>query len=81
MAWYVYVLQCSDGSLYVGMTGDVERRLGEHERAVVKWTQTRLPVVLVRQESFSSRTEARRREKYLKSGWGKQWLTGKVRAR
>ncbi|MHC4293989.1 MAG: GIY-YIG nuclease family protein [Planctomycetota bacterium] len=76
--WHIYVLRCSDGSLYVGMTGSLERRLSEHKRAAVMWTKPRLPVELVYQETCRTRVAARKREKYLKSGWGKQWLSNKL---
>ncbi|MDY6913335.1 MAG: GIY-YIG nuclease family protein [Planctomycetota bacterium] len=75
--WYVYVLRCCDASLYIGMTNDVQRRLREHNRSLVAWTKSRLPVSLMYQDAFSARSEARKREKYLKSGWGKQWLKRK----
>ncbi len=44
--WYVYVLRCVDGSLYVGMTNAIDRRLDEHRRGKVMWTKSRLPVEL-----------------------------------
>ena len=72
--WHVYVLSCCDGSLYVGLTNNLPRRLGEHRRALVSWTKSRLPVEMVYRESLPSRAQARKREVYLKSGWGKQWL-------
>ena len=76
--WDVYVLQCADDSLYVGLSRDVQRRLNEHAVGRGRWTRSRLPVKLVYQEVHPSRAEARNREKYLKSGWGKQWLKRKL---
>ncbi len=76
--WCVYVLVCADKSFYVGMTKDLKRRLSEHRRCLVGWTKSRLPVELVHHERFSTRREGRSRERYLKSGWGKQWLKGKL---
>jgi putative endonuclease len=43
--WYVYVLECADGSLYTGCTNDLNRRIGEHQKGTAsKYTATRLPV-------------------------------------
>jgi len=45
---YVYVLKCSDGSYYTGVTNDIERRLAEHQSGEIKgYTSLRLPVELV----------------------------------
>ena len=72
--YVVYVLACADGSLYVGMTCDLARRLSEHRRGTVCWTRSRLPLRLVHTEQCAGRAAARHREKYLKSGGGKRWL-------
>jgi predicted GIY-YIG superfamily endonuclease len=74
----VYVLRCSDGSLYVGQTDNLQDRLLRHERGNVRWTKGRLPVELVHREEFSTRTEALRREKALKTGYGRKWLKRKL---
>ena len=81
MAWIIYVLRCSDSSLYVGMTADLHRRLKEHGAGKVSWTKPRLPARLVYQEVANTRGEARKREKYFKSGGGKKWLKDKLRLR
>jgi putative endonuclease len=67
--FYVYLLQCSDGSLYCGSTENLKNRLKEHnagEAAV--WTKMRKPVRLVYFETHDSLLTARRREKQIK-GW------------
>jgi len=56
------------------MTNDLPRRLKQHRSKLVSWTKSRLPVEVVHQEAFATSPEARVREKYLKSGWGKRWL-------
>lgn len=76
--WTVYALQCSDGSIYIGMTNNLNRRIKEHQAAQVSWTKSRLPIRLIHQETLMTRIDARKREKYLKSGWGKQWLKSKL---
>ncbi|MCP4680050.1 MAG: GIY-YIG nuclease family protein [Deltaproteobacteria bacterium] len=67
MAWHVYILECADGSLYTGVTIDLERRVGEHNRGVgAKYTIGRRPVQLVYSERVGSRSEAGRREYAIK---------------
>ena len=64
----VYVLRCSDGSLYVGWTSDLDKRLRAHRAArASKYTRSRLPVELARVFTVRDRTEARRLEAKLKS--------------
>jgi len=64
---YIYVVECSDGSLYTGYTTDVERRLEEHNAGQgAKYTRGRLPVKLRHQESFKNRSLAQKREYEIK---------------
>lgn len=70
----VYVLKCSDNSFYIGQTGDFQRRLKEHENGEVSWTSKHLPVEPIHWEVCSSRDEAVKREKELKTGYGRKWL-------
>ena len=71
MSWFVYILRCSDDSLYTGISTDVERRLSEHNdtstRLGAKFTRGRLPVTLLHQETLASRSAASRREIEIKS--------------
>lgn len=70
--YFVYILECSDMSLYVGCTNNLERRLNQHNYS--KWgahyTKTRRPVILRYSENFSTLIEARRREHEIK-GWSR----------
>ena len=67
MNWYVYMLRCSDGSLYTGCTDDIERRFSCHNSGKgAKYTRSRLPVTLVYQEEFSDKIEAQKREWAIK---------------
>ncbi len=76
--FYVYVLKSTQHfRFYVGMAVDVQRRLKEHNSGKTKSTKGWRPWVLFFSEEFSSRDEARAREKYLKSGYGKQWIKEK----
>jgi putative endonuclease len=72
---YVYVIRSlNDGRFYVGMTSDVENRLSEHNSGKTKSTKAFAPWALVFVETFPGRTEARKREKYLKGGSGKEYI-------
>jgi len=70
MDWIVYLLHCADGSLYAGITTDLERRLAEHngERpGGARYTRSRRPVRLAWSERLPDRAAASRREHWLKS--------------
>lgn len=68
MAHYVYVLECSDGTLYTGYTTDVDRRVREHDRGEgAKYTRGRTPVELRHVEAFDSKSAALSREHEIKS--------------
>ena len=60
--------------IYVGLTNDLDRRLNEHNKGENRSTKAYKPFALIYKEQFNSRVEARAREKYLKSGIGKEFL-------
>jgi len=60
--------------LYVGFSKDVKRRLLEHNSGKTRSTKGYIPWKLVYQEQVESRIKAREREKYLKSGCGKEYI-------
>jgi predicted GIY-YIG superfamily endonuclease len=65
--WYVYLLRCSDGSLYCGITTDLERRLQEHnEGSGSRYTGSRLPVLTAWSSQPLSKSEAYREEYRIK---------------
>ncbi len=65
--WYVYILRCSDGSLYTGSTTDIERRLKEHkEGRGCAYTRSRLPVTLIYKKTLPDRSFAQREEARIK---------------
>lgn len=65
--WYVYVIKCSDGSLYTGITKNVQRRVEEHNRGEgAKYTRGRTPVELEYFEECENRSEATIRENEIK---------------
>ena len=66
-AWTVYILECGDGTLYTGITDDLERRLRAHaEGRGAKYTRGRAPLVLRYQESVPDKRAALRREYAIK---------------
>jgi UV DNA damage endonuclease len=66
--WFVYLLRCTDGSLYTGITNDVPRRLAQHNAGTAsRYTRSRLPVVLVYQEAQASHSHALKRELAIKA--------------
>jgi len=66
--WFLYILRCGDGSLYTGVTTDVDRRLHMHQDGKAsRYTRTRRPVVLVYREECGSRSRALARECAVKS--------------
>jgi len=73
--YFVYAIKSiSRNYIYVGMSENLERRLKQHNNGTNKVTKTYRPFVLLLSEEFESRELARIREKYLKSGIGKEYL-------
>jgi len=70
--YFVYILVCADGSFYVGVTNDVDRRVAEHNLGEIEdaYTHERRPVRLVHCSGFSSVFDAISWEKQLK-GWSR----------
>lgn len=67
--WFVYMLRCSDDSLYTGVTTDIDRRLRQHNGELVggaKYTRLRRPVTLVWQEIHKDRSSASKKEWKIK---------------
>ena len=65
--YYVYLLMCSDNSIYCGITDSLEKRLKTHNNAkVAKYTRTRLPVRLIYSETAENKSAALKREYEIK---------------
>ena len=68
--WFLYIIQCGDGSFYTGIATDIDRRFSEHEGQgpkAAKYLRGRLPLVLVYQKEIGSRSEATKEELRIKS--------------
>ena len=71
----VYAIKSlSRNYIYIGMTNDINRRMAEHNNGENKSTKAYRPFVLIHSEEFPDRVAARVRERYLKSGIGKEYL-------
>ncbi|MEO5572998.1 MAG: GIY-YIG nuclease family protein [Gammaproteobacteria bacterium] len=79
--WLVYILECSDGTFYTGITNHLERRLRQHNSGhASRCTRSRLPVILIYQEQCADRSRALAREFAIKSltRTGKQKLIATI---
>ena len=75
MFYYVYVLKSeNDGNNYVGYTNDLRARMNLHNAGKVLSTKNRLPIKLIYFEGCLNQQDATKREKYLKSSWGKRYI-------
>ena len=75
--FYMYILRCADGSLYIGNTSTIDDRVIRHNegRAECAYTINRRPVAMAYSEAFDSRTQAVRRERQIK-----RWTRAKKEA-
>lgn len=77
---YVYVIRSEkDGRFYVGLTSSVKKPVSQHNAGRTRSTKAYRPWKLFFFEECLNRIEARKREKYLKSGYGKQWIKEKFK--
>jgi UV DNA damage endonuclease len=66
--WFLYVLRCADGTLYTGITKDLDRRCRQHNAGTAsRYTRGRRPTVLIYHESHPGRGPALRREAAVKA--------------
>jgi len=73
--YYTYILFSEkDNKLYAGYTPDLKQRIDKHQNGFVRATKFRRPLKLIYYESYLSKTDARKREVYLKGGKGKSEL-------
>ena len=73
--FFVYAIKSLVANyIYVGLTDNIERRLKQHNEGKGRATKPYKPFNLIHVESFDTRIEARNREKYLKTGVGKEYL-------
>jgi len=72
LEFYVYIVQCGDGSYYTGHTDNLERRISEHmNKTYSNYTSERLPIKVVYVQTFATRAEAIDAEQQIK-GWSRK---------
>ena len=75
---YVYVIMSAEGFRYIGITDDLDRRIMEHnDHSLSFWTKRGTNWKIVHVEDYPSPSEAMKREKWLKSGVGREFLKRK----
>lgn len=75
MFYYVYILQSQkDKSLYIGYTSNLKNRFKQHNSGESRATKPFLPYKLIFYEAFLNRIDAKNREEYLKSGYGRRTI-------
>ncbi|MCF8229894.1 MAG: GIY-YIG nuclease family protein [Bacteroidales bacterium] len=80
--YYIYAIESQkEARIYVGFTGNLERRIKEHNGGKTRSTKAYRPWKLFFKKAVSSRAEARHLEKYYKSGCGKEFLKSLIRPR
>lgn len=79
--YFAYVIECENGSYYIGQTEDMEVRYKQHcDGNGAKWTKANKPVRIIHYEEFTSREEAVEREHDLKTGFGRKWIKREIAA-
>ena len=74
--FYVYVIKSKEGFLYKGMTDNLERRLIEHNDKLLSFrTKRGTDWKLIYKKEYDNKTEALKREKWLKTGVGREYLS------
>ena len=77
--FYTYVLRSrKDDKLYTGFTKDLKRRVEEHNQGLVSSTRNRRPLHLIYYEACLNETDAIKREKYFKSGFGRRFINNRI---
>jgi len=77
--YYVYILKLNNNQLYTGFTSDLKQRIREHKLGKVKSTAKRSPVKLVHFETYLLKSDAERRERFLKTTEGKYFLRQQIK--
>ena len=68
MTWHVYIIKCRDNTLYTGITNNLKRRIAAHNSGNgCRYTKSRRPVKLIHSEKHPTKSQALKRESYIKS--------------
>jgi len=79
MPHYLYILSLANKNLYTGTTGDLSRRIQEHQSGKVTSTRYKRPLRLIHYETYFIKADAIRREKFLKTTEGKRLLRRQIK--
>jgi putative endonuclease len=77
--YYVYILLLKNNDLYKGSTGDLKRRYSDHRLGKVESTRHYRPLELIHYESYVRKSDAVRRERFLKTTEGKRLLKQQIK--
>jgi putative endonuclease len=78
--FYIYVLQSEkDMKFYTGSTSDLRKRFEKHNTGKCFSTRKRRPMQLIYYEACINESDARKREKYLKTSWGKRYIRNRLK--
>lgn len=77
--FYVYVLQSKGGQWYTGYTDNLRKRFNQHNEKGSKYTKFHGSYTLIYYEACLNKSDAKSREKYLKSGMGKRYLKNRLK--
>lgn len=81
MLYYTYVLRSGkDGNLYIGYTNNLKLRFEQHKKGLVDSTKNRRPLKLIYCEICTERNDATKREKHLKTHYGKMFLKNRLKS-
>lgn len=79
MYYYIYVLRSlKDNKFYTGYSNNLRKRIQQHQKGLVQSTKHRLPVELIYFEGCNNQQDATKREKYLKTTYGKRYLKNRM---
>jgi len=79
--YYVYLIQSlKDYSWYIGYTNNLKKRFSEHNKGINRSTKGKAPWNLIYYEACIDKTDAKNRERYLKSGMGRRYLKNRLKS-
>ena len=72
--YFVYIIKSIEGYIYTGSTEDLEKRLYQHNNKLAGWTKRGSNWQIIHSEEFNALSEARKREKWFKTGIGRDFI-------
>ncbi len=78
MSYIVYIIKNNNGKIYIGQTSQLEKRIGEHNFTGQGYTSKYRPWHLIHKEEYLTRKDAMSREKFLKTGKGRDWIKNTI---